>query len=249
MGLADSQIQYFWLQNKFAFSGPFSVKKQWQRGNPSRWLPAPSTGPGRYLIALAAALPNPRCTRGETAFFPGAPLLLKLITVPRRLLSNPRGGRHHSQNWAYRRKPVPRRGKQSNKAQTVWPDVVPARWAHACQSSSDNRATGTSAFSGPARRAAASMQIQEYLLSIFYGHSQEQAPSLTITFPAPSSTVLGTEQMFNQVTSEWTYWPTAMVDGSKVFLSTHENGYPCLPSITQFGISRFPSVFPFCSPK
>lgn len=138
-------------------------------------------------------------TRGDSILSLGARLLLKLITVPRRLLSQPRGRtasqprRSLSQEASAALGTTKRRLHDSGLVTA--PDVVPARWAHACQSSSDNKATATSAFSGPARRAAASMQIQEYLLSIFSGQSQEQAPSRTITFPAPSSTVPGTEQV------------------------------------------------------
>lgn len=159
--------------------------------------------------ALTAALPNPRCTQGETAFFPGGSAPPETNHSPQEAVIQPQGRTASQLRLSLSQEASAAQGKTKQQSADcvtrVWsqaPDVVPARWAHACQSSSDNRATGTSAFSGPARRAAASMQIQEYLLIIFYRHSQEQAPSLTITFPAPSSTVPGTEQMFNQVTNE-----------------------------------------------
>lgn len=145
-------------------------------------------------------------TRRDSILSLGAPLLLKLITVPGRLLSQPQGRMATQPRQSLSQEASATLGKTKHRLHDsgvlTAPDVVPARWAHACQSSSDNKATATSAFSGPARRAAASMQIQEYLLSIFSGHSQEQTLSFTITFPAPSSPVPGTEQLINQMTNE-----------------------------------------------
>lgn len=76
----------------------------------------PATGPRLHLIALAAALPNPRCTHGETGFFPwGLPLLPRLTTAPRRLLSQPQGRMASQPRWSLSQEATAALGKTKRR--------------------------------------------------------------------------------------------------------------------------------------